>query len=96
MGKNKKESAAVATQSSSKEYDSTARTQIQVVLDELMSNKVDGITSWYMITKHHITRTAAHICMLKKQGYKITSKNETRDGVTYSRYWLDDEGEENV
>lgn len=95
MGKNKKESAAVATQSSSKEYDSTARTQIQVVLDELMANKVDGITSWYMITKHHITRTAAHICMLKKQGYKITSKNETRDGVTYSRYWLE-EGEENV
>ena len=96
MEKNKKESAAVATQSSSKVNNNTARTQIQVVLDELMSNKVDGITSWYMITKHHITRTAAHICTLKKLGYKITSMNETKDGVTYSRYWLDDEGEENV
>lgn len=96
MEKNKKESAAVATQSSNRVNNNTARTQIQVVLDELMSNKVDGITSWYMIIKHHITRTAAYICMLKKQGYKITSKNETRDGVTYSRYWLDDEGEENV
>lgn len=91
MTSTKKESAAVATQSSNREHDNTARTQMQVVLDELKENKIDGITSWYMITKHHITRTAAYICMLKKRGYRIVSKNETNDGVTYSRYWLIDD-----
>lgn len=94
MMSTKKESAAVATQSSNRENDNTARTQIQVVLDELEQNREDGITSWDMITKHHITRTAAHICMLKKMGHKIESKNETKDGVTYSRYWLEDDAEE--
>lgn len=94
MTSTKKESAAAATQSKTHKDDSTKRSQIQVVLDELENNKVDGITSWYMITKHHITRTAAHICMLKKMGHKIVSKNETKDGVTYSRYWLEDDTDE--
>lgn len=44
-----------------------------------------------MIVKHRITRTAAYICTLRKMGYGIESKNEHGDGVTYSRYWLRDD-----
>lgn len=73
----------------------TKKPQWQVVLDELVENEEDGITSWDMITKHHITRTAAHIATLKKMGYEIESVNETNNGTTYSRYFLvEDEDEE--
>ena len=69
----------------------TKKPQWQVVLDELYDNYYDGITSWDMITKHHITRTAAHIATLKKMGYDIKSVNETNNSVTYSRYFVIDE-----
>ena len=67
--------------------------QHQIVLEELQANPIDGITSWDMITRHRITRTAAHICFLKKCGYEIVTKPETRDGKVYSRYWIK-EGEQ--
>lgn len=94
MTKTKKESVAVATQSKNHNHSSTKKTQLQIVLEELQWHPRDGITSWDMITKHHITRTAAYICTLKKMGINIVSKNETKDGVTYSRYWMLDDDED--
>lgn len=89
MAENKKERAtAKATQSQNQVNDTTKKTQWQIVFDELCKHEDDGITSWGMITKHHITRTAAHIATLKKMGYKIESVNETNNGTTYSRYFL--------
>lgn len=94
MTKTKKESVAVATQSKNHNHSSTKKPQWQVVLDELIENGEDGITSWDMIMKHHITRTAAHICTLKKMGYEIFSALEYHDGKNYSRYWMEVEEDE--
>lgn len=95
MEGNKKERAtARATQSQNQVNDTTKKPQWQVVLDELCTCGTKGITSWDMIVKHHITRTAAHICTLKKFGYEIVAKNETNNGVNYSRYWLVEDYEE--
>ena len=74
--------------------DSTKPTQYQVVLEELRKHKEDGITSWDMIASHRITRTAAHICTLKKLGFGIVSKLETNNGKQYSRYFLTDDIED--
>lgn len=94
MEKNKKERAtARATQSQNHKDNTTKKPQWQVVRDELIDHEQDGITSWDMISRHHITRTAAHIATLKKMGYEISSVNETNNGVTYSRYFLVDEEE---
>lgn len=73
---------------------STKKPQWQVVLEELIESGEDGITSWDMIVKHHITRTAAHICTLKKMGYEIFSTLEYKDGKNYSRYWMEVEEDE--
>lgn len=96
MGENKKERAQAmpTTPSVHTDNSNTKRTQWQVVLDELIEQGEEGITSWDMIVRHHITRTAAHICTLKKMGYNILSCNETNDGVTYSRYWLEEQEDE--
>lgn len=67
------------------------KTQVQIVLEELQANPERGITSWDMIVRHRITRTAAHICRLKRAGYTIESKLEHRDGKVFSRYWLKEE-----
>lgn len=94
--KNEREQNKSATPSVHTSNNSTKKPQWQVVFEELERHPVDGITSWDMITRHHITRTAAHICTLRKMGFNIVSKNETKDGVTYSRYWFlgDDEEDE--
>lgn len=91
QSKEKERATAKATQSQNHSHSTTKIPQWQVVLDELYGNYYDGITSWDMITKHHITRTAAHIATLKKMGYDIKSVNETNNGVTYSRYFVIDE-----
>lgn len=91
QSKEKERATAKATQSQNHNHSTTKIPQWQVVLDELYDNYYDGITSWDMITKHHITRTAAHIATLKKMGYDIKSVNETNNGVTYSRYFVIDE-----
>ena len=91
MTSTKKASVAVATQYKNHNHSSTKKTQLQVVLQELRKCTRKGITSWDMIVKHRITRTAAYICTLRKMGYGIESKNEHGDGVTYSRYWLRDD-----
>lgn len=91
MKKERAQSEKTNTLSVHTNNSTTKKTQWQVVLDELYDNYYDGITSWDMITKHHITRTAAHIATLKKMGYEIKSVNETNNGVTYSRYFVIDE-----
>ena len=91
MASNKKERIAEATQSKPSNNTTTKKPQWQVILDELYDHMDDGITSWDMITRHHITRTAAHIATLRKVGYEILSVNETHDGVTYARYFVIDD-----
>lgn len=86
QSKEKERATAKATQSQNHSHSTTKIPQWQVVLDELIASGEDGITSWDMITKHHITRTAAHIATLRKWGYEIASINETNNGVTYARY----------
>lgn len=68
---------------------SKKKSQKDKVLAELQKRK-RGITSWDMITKHRITRLSHLIYMLKKEGYKITSELEAKDGTTYSRYKLEE------
>ena len=97
--KNEREQNKSATPSVHTNKSTTKTPQWQVVLDELIESGEDGITSWDMIVKHHITRTAAHICTLKKMGYEIFSALEYHDGKNYSRYWMeveedDDEDED--
>lgn len=97
--KNEREQNKSATPSVHTNKSTTKTPQWQVVLDELIESGEDGITSWDMIVKHHITRTAAHICTLKKMGYEIFSALEYHDGKNYSRYWMeveedDDEDDE--
>lgn len=92
--KNEREQNKSATPSVHTTNNSTKKPQWQVVLDELIENGEDGITSWDMIMKHHITRTAAHICTLKKMGYEIFSALEYHDGKNYSRYWMEVEEDE--
>lgn len=87
--KNEREQNKSATPSVHTNKSTTKTPQWQVVLDELIESGEDGITSWDMITKHHITRTAAHICTLKKMGYEIFSALEYHDGKNYSRYWME-------
>lgn len=92
MRNEKRERSAVANQSPRyTNKNNTKKTQLQVVLQELRKCTRKGITSWDMIVKHHITRTAAYICTLKKMGYGIEAKSETANGQTYSRYWLRDD-----
>lgn len=91
MTNTKKGSVAVATQPKTQTHNNKKKPQWQVVLQELRRCTRKGITSWDMITKHHITRTASCICTLKKMGYDIESKIETNNGSNYSRYWLRDD-----
>ena len=92
--KNEREQNKSATPSVHTNKSTTKKPQWQVVLDELIENGENGITSWDMIMKHHITRTAAHICTLKKMGYEIFSALEYHDGKNYSRYWMEVEEDE--
>lgn len=87
--KNEREQNKSATPSVHTNKSTTKTPQWQVVLDELIESGEDGITSWDMIMKHHITRTAAHICTLKKMGYEIFSTLEYNNGKNYSRYWME-------
>ena len=92
--KKEREQNKSATPSVHTNKSTTKTPQWQVVLDELIESGEDGITSWDMIVKHHITRTAAHICTLKKMGYEIFSALEYHDGKNYSRYWMEAEEDE--
>tara|TARA_R110002124_G_scaffold128641_1_gene289615 strand:- start:635 stop:856 length:222 start_codon:yes stop_codon:yes gene_type:complete len=62
-------------------------TQKQRVLDHLQGHP-SGFTSWEAISEYGITRLAAYIGFLRDDGYKIDAVSETRDGKTFSRYFL--------
>ena len=62
------------------------KTQKQTVLDHLKNYPT--ITSWEAITKYHITRLAAYISFLEDDGHKINRKSVTKDGKTFTEYWL--------
>lgn len=50
------------------------------------------ITSWDAIVSYRITRLAAYICELKKEGMNIVSDREVdEEGKTYAVYWLQKE-----
>ena len=63
------------------------KTQKQIVLAELQRCTKKGVTSWDFITKHHITRAAAYVCELRKEGYQIASKDEGEGSIRWSRYF---------
>lgn len=67
-------------------------TQYETVLTHLKAHK--SITSWDAITQYGITRLAAVICMLRKDGYRIetetVSKKKGERTMTFARYKLCD------
>lgn len=88
---NKKGKAAAggaATKPKTRSNSNRPATQKQVVLRELKRCTKKGMTAWDFITKFHITRASAYVCMLRKEGHKIDSVNEHGEGsVVYSRYF---------
>lgn len=45
-----------------------------------------SITSWEAIQNYRATRLSAIIFNLRDEGYKIESKNESKDGTHWTRY----------
>lgn len=76
--------------------------QVEITYNELKGRKKEGITSWYMIEKHHITRLSDKIFVLKKKFanedhneyiYSEDVVERNPDGSLknrYTRYWLKD------
>lgn len=66
-------------------------TQNEVILNHLQN--YGGLTSLEAIRLYRITRLAARISDLKKNGYNILSetvrKKEGKKTIKYSRYWLE-------
>jgi hypothetical protein len=60
--------------------------QKQKVLDHL--KRYGSISTWQCITEYHITRLGAHICQLKKEGYKIMVTTEADGKNWWARYTL--------
>lgn len=86
--KNNKALAGASTKSIQHKKNTKKMTQKQVVLRELQKCTKKGVTSWDFITKYHITRAASYVCLLRKEGHKIESKNEHGEGsIVYSRYF---------
>lgn len=62
------------------------KTQKEQVLNHLKKN--GSITTMVAFNRYSITRLSARIWELRKDGYEITTENETRKGKTYARYRL--------
>lgn len=74
----------------SKTYDEKKMTQKEACLDYL--KKFGSITPLEALTAFHSFRLAAQICLLRKEGYAITTRlNEDKH---YAIYTLVSEGEE--
>ena len=69
---------------------SSYMTQEEQVLDYM--RKHGSITSWEAIWEYHITRLAAVVCNMRKDGYDIDTIYETNQyGTRYGRYVLKEE-----
>ena len=73
-----------------KQYDPKKMTQKEACLDYL--EKHGSITPLEALTAFHSFRLAAQICLLRKEGYVITTK--LNEGKHYAIYTLLEEGEE--
>ena len=62
------------------------KTQKETILKHLEDNPT--ITSWEAITKYRITRLSAYIKFLEEDGIQISRRSVTKDGKTFTEYWL--------
>lgn len=63
-------------------------TQKEIVLDFLKWRK-EGVTSWDAIQSLHVTRLAAYVHMLRREGNEIVSVHEKRGRKWWVRYTLE-------